>query len=65
MPDLERAADLIAHFAQIWDAASLAEQGRLVKTLRTGILIDQSEDREVLITIKPKQEFAALFEMAN
>ena len=65
LPDLERAAELIGNFGVIWDAASLAEQGRLIKTLLAAIHIDQTTEREVIVKLEPRKEFAMLFEMAT
>jgi len=57
MPDLERAAALIVSFDVIWNAASLAERGRLIKTLLAAVHLDQHPEREVSVRLVPKKEF--------
>ena len=64
MPDLERAAKLVAIFGLVWEAATPEERKQVVHTLFEAVYLDSGSSGPP-VAVEPKAELATLFGMMN
>ncbi len=63
MPNLEKAAELLQDFGEIWDAATPKECRQIIHTLLKTVYLDAK--RGPVVAIEPRPEFADLFDLAE
>ena len=61
--DLEQAGKLLHNFETVWDAATPQERRQMIQTLLQAVYLDC--ERGPVVSIEPKPEYKALFEMGK